>query len=613
MARSFLRSAQYFLLFFVSLVALRLFGLHLQVSELADFGPAKQILIDELGVATCFFALFLSWPLASVIGFAVAAALYVVSEHHMAIQGVYLRPRNLLDERILRPELTSCYASSISFPFIIAAGFIVVTWLWLGVRRRRNAFGQVFSSRKRMYCLAGGCGAFGGACVTGMGPIAIFMFSLWHQVVTRGSLADFTPTVGTFSQVSSYPSAPLSTPVRPTTASDKMNVVVIHIESLGDVSGRANGVPVMTALQRLAKTGVSWSNAYGVAPYSSKAILATQSGRYPPNVRDNPFGLVNSTDYQCMASDFKRAEYRTAYFTADNFSFYGTDRLKKVCTYDLMRDAKTYSSLEPGYQNSLGADERALFEAAHDWIRSSSQNFFLSIQTLLPHYPYRTPPDWSHPKPSGGWKNYHDAIAYVDHNLNNFLDKLESEGLIDSTLIVVMGDHGEAFEQHPKNRIHSLFLYEENIRVPLIISNPRLFTKAQTAENLASLVDIAATVYDLTGVQTESPRHDGRSLFESQDRRMVFMSTAYSSDILALRDGVFKFIWMPETKEGQLYNLKVDPGERDNLVSSFPGRVRSYVNALASWDAHTKNPGTRVSPERSPLAFLRPDDRTVSF
>jgi arylsulfatase A-like enzyme len=608
-----LRLTLFFCFFFTSFLLLRMFGVHIQTSGWGDVSTISRLIVDEIGVAAVFALFAVSWPYVATGAFAIVSLLYLASEHHMAIQGVFLRPRNLLDERIFRPELTSCYVSSISVPFIFATILVASGGLYLGHRARSNTSPSFVTLRRRVLSIAGGVVGLGYTCMCSLGPLAIFMASLWYQISARGALADYKPTVHAFTPYSAYPSLPSDRPPRPETPAEKMNVVVIHVESLGDVSGRVNGVPVMTSLERLAKNGVTWRNAYAVGPYSSRAIVATQSGRYPPNSRENPFGLLKLSDYECLASDFKKAAYRTGYFTADNFTFYGSDRLKQICTYDIMRDAKSYESLEPEYRNSLGADERTLFNAAYEWIRSSKDGFFITIQTLLPHHPYRTPPNWNRPASPGGLKSYHDAISYVDHNLNLFLDRLEADSLLESTIIVVMGDHGEAFEQHAQNRIHSAFLYEENLRIPLIISNPGLFPTQHSSENMASLIDIAATVYDLTGVRDSSNRHDGKSLFAPQDRRMVFMSTAYSHDILALRDGVFKFIWTPETREAQLYNLKVDPDERENLVASFPGRVRFYMNALASWDAHTRTAGARASEAHGPLAFLHPSQISARF
>ena len=504
-------------------------GLGFVIQSSAETGSfaLSRIFIDEVGLAGVFALFSLSWPRLTSVGFAFTALLYLASEHHMAIQGVYLRPRNLLDERIFRPELTSCYVSSISLPFVAATLVIASLSVWFAYRSWGRATYSLSTLTRRLVSVTGGVVGLGYTCMASFGPGAIFMISLWHQIVSSGALSQFQPVVGPFTPYSAYPSLPSDRPPRPTTSLPKMNVIVIHIESLGDVSGRVGGIPVMTSLQRLAKTGVTWNNAYGVAPYSSRAIVATQSGRYPPSSRDNPFGLLRSAEYDCLANNFKRSAYRTAYFTADNFSFYGSDRLKQICSYDVMRDAKTYESLEPGYRNSLGADERALFTNAYEWIVSGDQSFFLTLQTLLPHYPYRTPPAWDSPRSLGGLRGYHDAISYVDHNLNLFLDKLQERGLLDSTLIVVMGDHGEAFEQHPKNRIHSAFVFEENMRIPLIISNPRLFSASYASDNMASLVDIAATVYDLTGVSDESPLHDGESLFKPRDRRMIFEGSVH--------------------------------------------------------------------------------------
>lgn len=562
-----------------------------------------RLITDEIGIVAVLTIMALTRPRIALALFSLASLLYVVSEHHMVAQGVYLRPRNLIDERMFKSELRSCYLEAANFRFIFTTCFFVLLAALLARKYKAWHSLDKASHGHKKWRVSAAAAAIAYTCKFTFGPIAIFIVSFWYQITISADLSGVSPEIGPFNPMSSYPGIPLDVPPRPGTRPTAMNVIVIHVESLGDVSGRANGKHILTSIDRLAEHGVSWSNAYGVAPYSSRAIVATQSGRYSPVGNANPFGLINRSEYDCVANDFKAASYRTAYFTADNFNFYGSDRLKKICEYDVMKDAKSYESLEPGYQNSLGTDERALFENAFEWIKASKEPFFMTIQTLLPHYPYKAPPNWSSPRAGDRLQAYYNAISYVDHNIHTFLDRLEEAGLFDSTIFVLIGDHGEAFEQHPNNRIHALFLYEENMRIPFILSNPLLFPSRHDSQNMASIIDIAPTLFELTGVRGRSPKHDGESLLDPSPRRMVFMSTTYSNDVYALRDGFFKFIWVPETKKAELFNLKTDPAEKQNVASEFPGRVRFYINAISSWGAHTTRTGDRTKPPEQRLAI----------
>lgn len=589
--------------FLLGLITLRLFGQSMQSVNGITLGGFIRIVTDEIGIVAFLVLVALSRPRLSLLLFSLTSLLYVVSEHHMAAQGSYLRPRNLLDERMFKFELRSCYQEAANLYFIFTTLLLMISAALLGRKYLKSAAPRKVAIGWKKWRVCGIAAAMAYTSKFTFGPVAIFFVAFWYQLVIDKNLANVSPEIGPFSPLSSYPGIPIDSPPRPKTLPATMNVIVLHVESLGDVSGRVDGKHILTAINRLAETGISWSHAYGVAPYSSRAIVATQSGRYAPVGNANPFGLINDSEYDCVANDFKASSYRTAYFTADNFNFYGSDRLKKICEYDVMKDARSYQPLEPNYENSLGTDERALFENAFEWITASKQPFFMTIQTLLPHYPYKTPPTWNSPRVGDRVQAYYNAISYVDKNINTFLDRLEEAGLLDSTIFVLIGDHGEAFEQHPNNRIHALFLYEENIRVPFILSNPILFPTRYDSQNMASLIDIAPTLFELTGVRGSSPKHDGESLLNPSPRRMVFMSTTYSNDVYALRDGFFKFIWVPETKKAELYNLKTDPGEKQNVASEFPGRVRFYINAISSWGSHTTLTGDRAKSTEQRLAI----------
>ena len=77
---------------------------------------------------------------------------------------------------------------------------------------------------------------------------------------------------------------------------------------------------------------------------------------------------------------------------------------------------------------------------------------------------------------------YLNALHFGDAALGKFLDGLRARGLDTNTLFVIYGDHGEAFGQHEGNYGHTLFLYEENIRVPLLIAMPGTCDRTEAGE-----------------------------------------------------------------------------------------------------------------------------------
>src|SRR6185295_3805340 len=106
---------------------------------------------------------------------------------------------------------------------------------------------------------------------------------------------------------------------------------------------------------------------------------------------------------------------------------------------------------------------------------------------------------------------YRNALHYADAAVGALFEALRQRGLDRNTLFVLLGDHGEAFGQHEGNIGHTLFVYEENVHVPLLFVAPGLTDRQLDVVRAASLIDVAPTVLDLLG--WEAPQvYQGQTL-----------------------------------------------------------------------------------------------------
>src|SRR5262249_33379217 len=165
---------------------------------------------------------------------------------------------------------------------------------------------------------------------------------------------------------------------------------------------------------------------------------------------------------------------------------------------------------------------------------------------------------------------YRNALHYADAALGQLLDGLRERGLLDDTLVVVCGDHGEAFGQHPGNYGHVMFLYEENVRVPLLFAAPGLTDRPVRAGRVASLADLSPTALDLLGLPVPD-EYQGRSLLDGRSRMALFC-TDYSLGFVGLRDGRWKCIHELESGRTRLFDLASDPEEKDDVAADHPDR-----------------------------------------
>ncbi len=211
--------------------------------------------------------------------------------------------------------------------------------------------------------------------------------------------------------------------------------------------------------------------------------------------------------------------------------------------------------------------------------------------------------------------HYDGAITYADLWLGLFLEALERRGLRERTVIVVAGDHGEELGKRGRFS-HGGFLWNELVHVPLVVAGPGL-ARGRRVTQVVELVDLAPTLLEVCGVPP-ARRHQGQSLARwlasaappREDDEHCGLSFDWGQT--SLRTRRWHLICQAERgnarlEHWQLYDLQSDPGETDDVSSSFPGvtqvlkdRLADRVEGLA---VGTATPGNPLSP--SEKGFLR--------
>jgi len=174
---------------------------------------------------------------------------------------------------------------------------------------------------------------------------------------------------------------------------------------------------------------------------------------------------------------------------------------------------------------------------------------------------------------------YDGNLAYVDDRIGQLIDHLIGSGRWAETTFVLLSDHGEAFWQHG-SRGHGDHIYEEYIRVPLLLHLPRgASVEPQLVPQVVELVDLLPTLLDLYSVPAEPTSMAGRSLLPLLSRdlpdtlgrpieRAFFRNHDGARVELGVRRGDLKYQHFYGRKLDELYALDVDPRETKNLLKS---------------------------------------------
>src|SRR5262249_11765919 len=185
--------------------------------------------------------------------------------------------------------------------------------------------------------------------------------------------------------------------------------------------------------------------------------------------------------------------------------------------------------------------------------------FFLWIHLYDPHAPYNPPPRFLATARERHASNpdYDGEIAYADSQVARLLDALRQRTILDRTLVVVAGDHGEGLGDHGEST-HGMLLYDSTLRVPLVIAGAGQ-PKERRAEAV-SLADLAPTVLGAAGVAIPSEMNGRNLLVRLQPEHVadLYAETEYPrvagwSPLQALTDGRWKAI--RSTGEAQIYGL----------------------------------------------------------
>jgi arylsulfatase A-like enzyme len=358
------------------------------------------------------------------------------------------------------------------------------------------------------------------------------------------------------------------------------NVVVVVLEStaaryLGIYGADQDPAP---RLAGLARDGLVFDRAYAVYPESIKGLFALLCSRYP--AFDTAPELYGQVACASLARRFRDAGYRTALFHSGRFDYLAMHSVIDNRGFDTLEDAGAISGQ---VHSSFGVDDAFTVGRMLSWIdaREAATPFFVVYLPVAGHHPYVST---SAGPFTGGddFTRYLNALHEGDAALGNLIDGLRDRGVDRDTVYVVFGDHGEAFGQHPGNFAHTLFIYEENVRVPLVIAAPGALRDTRVRQ-LASVIDIAPTLLDLAGLPVPSAsEYDGRSLL-SPAPRMALFYTDYSLGWLGLADGCWKYLFELEAGRSRLFDVCADPGETRDRSLELPERVAFYRERVQNW------------------------------
>jgi len=413
------------------------------------------------------------------------------------------------------------------------------------------------------------------------------------------------------------------------------NVILVMVDTLRADHLSCYGADFVQTpnLCRVATDGGTIFSGFSHASWTKPATASLLASLVPSSHQTMSKPSALPEDIDTVAEVMKSAGYATGAFVSntnlteafgfaqgfDEYHYMGPDYLfgavessSKLVLYQIFR--RVYFMFVPGLRfGDFYQDSEVMNGAAFEWLdRHAQSRFFLFMHYMDPHDPYFEHPyngvgidraTNQHPAASEAKRMqelYVGEIAYLDGNFGKFIEKLESLGIYENTVIALVADHGEEFHEHG-GFWHGLTLYDEQIHVPLLVKWPKGSPLAATPDarsEPARIIDVAPTLLAQAGAKVPSAMQ-GIDLAVLPATRlpgeqMVFAEEDHEGNVLrAVRTKTWKWIEAnPDNPRGlaerELFRVETDPGETSNIAAQEPGLAAEMSRQAVAFEEAAK-------------------------
>jgi arylsulfatase A-like enzyme len=368
-----------------------------------------------------------------------------------------------------------------------------------------------------------------------------------------------------------------------TSQTEKRNVVLVHLESTRARSVTPYNEDLNTTpfLNELAKNSLLAERAYvGSIPRSLMSNISVNCGIQPPPRQD--LYKPGSTPVPCLASLLGDQGYNTVLFSS-NADDYGTSATtnwgyQKVAAppdpsvpaqyWDETMDTERFMNT-----SHYGYEEDIMLEPSEKWLKEHKDKPFVAeYLTNTGHDEYRclgTRHGSEHFSNDDLLNHYLNCMRLLDIFLQNLIAQYKELGLYEDTIFVLFGDHGEGFGEHGRF-MHGDTIWEEGLKVPLIIHAPGWFEDGERVAGLSNYTDVLPTVLEMLGYVVEDGKYPGYSLLHElpEDRTLMFSCISHRECMASIK-GDEKYIYHYGNQPEEVFDLSKDPLEEHNLADQY--------------------------------------------
>jgi phosphoglycerol transferase MdoB-like AlkP superfamily enzyme len=379
----------------------------------------------------------------------------------------------------------------------------------------------------------------------------------------------------------------------PAKSAHPWNIVFFIMESAGTryIFDTSNGNPMpMPFLHKISKEGWFLKKHFTSSNVSTKAVFSLFSGLYDFFNREN-FGTRADAEVPAIYN-WLGESYDSFLVTPSSISWYFPTKFIKNSG---LREIYSYENLKFKIKeefHSLGhyiaRDEIQTVDFFIQRLSQAKEPFlgiYISFAAHFPYFDYGE--DYRIMEDDGRLiSRYYNNLNLLDHMIKRIVDHLKEQGLLERTILVIVGDHGQAFGQHhPNNFMHYRYSYNENLEAPAIFYQPALFKPKEFGFS-TSHVDILPTLLDAMRIPFSPTVFDGESLFNYKLRRNPIFFYGYEESISSLDNTLIKVQYSLKKNRCWVFDLKHDPDEKNPLdCSVYPLQLETLHKFVSDHDS----------------------------
>lgn len=436
--------------------------------------------------------------------------------------------------------------------------------------------------------------------------------------------------------LASLPLAAAATRAASASAPRPPNIVLLFADDLGSGDLSSYGCPDIRTphIDSIGRAGVRFTQFYTNSPECTPSRAALLTGRYQQRVGglECAIGLGNVGRYDeavwlqqrgelglpptesTLPNGLLAAGYDTAIFGKWHLGYepkFWPNHHGFQESFVALGGAMDYvTHKEPDGKNALIHNGRPATAEGHytdviadrtiAWIKARRRPYFAYVPFTAPHDPFQAPGDgpvapdaWSR----GTRAKYKEMVEHLDRRVGDILAAIRQSPEADNTIVIFLSDNGGTANpgRNAPLRGNKGQLWEGGIRVPCLVSWPRMIPAGRESAQLALNMDLTATLLAVAGAKPPARPLDGINLLDTlRGTRAPFARTIFwrykrlENRRKAVREGDLKFV--DDNGTEALHDLATDPTEKENLLAKLPDRAAALRGKIAAWEKEVAAP-----------------------